>query len=188
MYGIPQEGKITNDKLKLHLSKFGNEPVSITPDLWRHQTRPVQFLLVVDDFGIKYERQEDIKHLFDALKTIYKISEDWDGKLYLGLNLECGYYNMEVLISMQKYVSKALHKFLHPTSKRTQYAPHQWMRPNYGARKKLATPLDTSPPIPEEQKRQDPTNYWNIPLLCPRCGMQYANSPQYTSRATIKSN
>ena len=51
---------------------------------------------------------------------------------------------------MQNYVNKALHKFQHLTPKCAQYAPHQWNRPNYGATKQLATPLGTSPPIPEE--------------------------------------
>ena len=87
MYGIPQAGKIANDKLKLHLSKFGYDPEPIAPCLWWHQSRPLKFSLELDDFGIKYERREDIKHLLNALKTIYKISEDWDGKLYCGLNL-----------------------------------------------------------------------------------------------------
>ena len=108
----------------------------------------------MDDFGIKYERQEDITHLLNALKTIYKISKDWDGKLYCGLNLEWEYYKREVMVSMQNYVTKALHKFQQPTSKRTQYAPHQWTHPNYGVTKQLATPLDTSLPIPEERKRR----------------------------------
>ena len=88
MYGIPQEGKIANDKLKLHLANFEYKPAPITPGLWQHQTRPLQFPLVVDDVGITYECQEVIKYLLDALKTIYKISEDWDGNLYCGLNLE----------------------------------------------------------------------------------------------------
>ena len=78
MYGLPQAGKNANDKLKLHLAKFGYDPAPITPGLWRHQTCPLQFSLVVDAFGIKYERQEDITHLLDAIKKIYKISEDWD--------------------------------------------------------------------------------------------------------------
>ena len=87
MYGLPQAGKIENDKLKIHLAKFGYEPAPITPGLWRHQTRSLKFSLVVDDFGIKYDHQEDITHLLDALKTIYKIYEEWDEKLYCGLNL-----------------------------------------------------------------------------------------------------
>ena len=57
MCGLPQSGKIENDKLKLHLEKFGYEPAPITPCLWRHQTQPLQFSLVVDDFGIIYEPQ-----------------------------------------------------------------------------------------------------------------------------------
>ena len=55
---------------------------------------------------------------------------------------------------MPNYVNKALRKFQHTTPKRAQYAPHQWTRPNYGATKQLANPLDTSPPIPEERKRR----------------------------------
>ena len=154
MYELPQAGKIANDKLKIHLASFGYEPAPIPPGLWRHQTRPLQFSLVVDDLGIKYDLQEDIKYLLDALKIIYKISEDWDGKLYCGLNLELDYYKREVLFSMPNYVTKALHKFQHPTPKRAQYSPHQWTRPNYGATKQLANPLDTSPPIPEDRKRR----------------------------------
>ena len=55
---------------------------------------------------------------------------------------------------MPNYVTKALHKFQHPTPKRAQYALHKWTRPNYGATKQLANPLDTSSQIPEEQKRR----------------------------------
>ena len=89
--GYPMQEKFENDKLKLHLAKFGYEPAPITPGLWRQQNFPLHFSLVVDDFRIKYERPEDITHPLDALKTIYKISEDWDGTLYCGLNLGWDY-------------------------------------------------------------------------------------------------
>ena len=42
----------------------------------RHKTPPLQFLLLVDDFGVQYERQADITYLQDTLKAIYNISED----------------------------------------------------------------------------------------------------------------
>ena len=74
--------------------------------------------------------------------------------VHIGRDLGWDYYKREVLVSMPNYVTKALHKFQHPTPKRAQYAPHQWTRPNYGATKQLATPLYTSPSIPEEQKRR----------------------------------
>ena len=136
------------------MAKFGYDPAPTPPGLWQHQTRPLQLSLVVDDFVVKYERQEDITHLLNTLKTIYKISEDWGGKLYCGLNLKWDYYKQEVLVSIPNYVTKALHKFQHPTPRRVQYVPHQWTRPNYGATKQQATPLNTSPPIPEERKRK----------------------------------
>ena len=100
--------KITNDKLNIYLDTFGYDPALITPGLWWHQTHHFQFLLVVDNFGVKYEFQEEITHLLNALKN-YKMSEDWDGKLYYGLNLKWDYYKQEVLVSMPNYVTKSLH-------------------------------------------------------------------------------
>ena len=87
MYGLPQAGKISNDKLKLHLDKFGYETEPIMLGLWWYQTRLLQFSLVVNEFWVKYEPQAYITHLLNALKTIYKISEDWDYMLYCGPNL-----------------------------------------------------------------------------------------------------
>ena len=43
VYGLPQAGKIVNDKLKLHLAKFGYDPSPITPGLWRQQNPPFNF-------------------------------------------------------------------------------------------------------------------------------------------------
>ena len=53
MFRLPQAGKIANNKLKLHLAKFGYAPSPITPVLWLHQTCPFKFSLVVGDFGVK---------------------------------------------------------------------------------------------------------------------------------------
>ena len=87
IYGNPKGGvwntprrKITNDKLKLHMAKFGKNPAPITPGLWRHQTPLLQISLIFDDFGVKYELQEYITHLIDALKTVYNIYEERDVK------------------------------------------------------------------------------------------------------------
>ena len=68
MYGLPQAGKISNDNLKINLTKFGYEPATTTPGLRWYQTCPLSFKLVVDDFGVKYERQDNTTHILDALK------------------------------------------------------------------------------------------------------------------------
>ena len=48
------------------METFRYDTAPITPRLWRHQTCPLQFSLVVDYFGVKYERQADINHILDA--------------------------------------------------------------------------------------------------------------------------
>ena len=52
---------------------------------------------------------------------------------------------------MPNYATKALHKFQQPTPRLAKYAPHQLTCTNYGEIKQLETPLDNSPPIPEQK-------------------------------------
>ena len=54
MPGLKQAGRIANNRLKAHLAKFGFAPVPRTLALWKHDTKPIFFSLVVDNFGVKY--------------------------------------------------------------------------------------------------------------------------------------
>jgi len=52
----------------------------------------VWFNLCVNDFGVKYIGDENLKHLFQALRTeTYDIVEDWTGDLYCGIKLDWNY-------------------------------------------------------------------------------------------------
>jgi hypothetical protein len=57
------------------------------PGLWYHDTRPILFTLVVNNFGVKYIKDDDVKHLIASLKTMYKLTEDWIGDLYCRIAL-----------------------------------------------------------------------------------------------------
>ena len=85
LYGLPQSGILANKLLHKRLKPHGYYELPHTPGLWKHVTIPVQFTLVVDNFGVKYTGKENIQHLINALKETYEISEDWDGALYCGL-------------------------------------------------------------------------------------------------------
>jgi hypothetical protein len=85
IYGLPQAGILANKLLKKRLKPHGYYEVPHTPGLWKHISRPIQFTLVVDNFGIKYVGRKHIEHLLRAIKTHYKVSEDWEGKLYCGI-------------------------------------------------------------------------------------------------------
>ena len=88
MYGLPQARKIAHDALIQHLCPFGYHPTSNIPGLWVHDTKPLSFVLTVDDFGIKYRNISDAKHLLTSLGKKYEFSTDWKGLSTVGLLLD----------------------------------------------------------------------------------------------------
>jgi polysaccharide deacetylase 2 family uncharacterized protein YibQ len=73
------------------LNKHGYQQSKLVPGLWKHDKRPIQFTLVVDDFGVKYTRQEDVEHLKSVIEQDYTVTADWTGNQYVRLtNLQAG--------------------------------------------------------------------------------------------------
>ena len=102
MPGLKQAGRIANDQLIKHLAQFGYDPIRHTPSLWRHKNRDIIFSLVVDDFGVNYVGKKNAEHLLDSLHTLYRVSEDWIGSKFLGLQLDWNLKNCHVDILMPK--------------------------------------------------------------------------------------
>jgi hypothetical protein len=50
MYGLPQAGILANEVLQRNLAKDGYLPTQHTHGFWKHNTHPISFSLVVDDF------------------------------------------------------------------------------------------------------------------------------------------
>jgi len=151
MYGLPQAGRIANDKLLPILESAGYHQAEHTPGMFTHEWRPIAFSLVVDDFGIKYVGKEHADHLLDTLREHYTISVDWTGSSYLGLQLDWDYEKRTVDLSMLGYVEKALQCFQHTMPTRPQHAPHAWIPPQYGVHTQLTAPIDTSPNLDKTQ-------------------------------------
>ncbi len=108
MYGLPQSGLLANELLKKRLNKHGYQQSKLVPGLWKHDTRPIKFTLVVDDFGVKYVGKEHAQHLKTTLKEHYKLTCDWTGTQYIGITLDWGYKKQQVHLSMPNYMKKAL--------------------------------------------------------------------------------
>jgi hypothetical protein len=87
MYGLPQAGILTNELLQRNLAKDGYRPTQHTHGLWKHDTHPISFSLVVDDFEVKYVGREHSEHLMEFIKNNYNISSDWKGSTYCGVTL-----------------------------------------------------------------------------------------------------
>ena len=119
MYGLPQSGRISHESLVKHLDPYGYQPSSKTPVLWKHKNRPINFTLLVDNFGVKYLGKEHSLHLKAALEDKYKVNKHWYGKLYIGIALRWDYKKGTVQISMSGYIRASLHSFQHKKTQNT---------------------------------------------------------------------
>ena len=63
MYGLPAAGILSNKYLEQGLYDYGFYQSNFTNGLWIHESRPIQFALVVDDSGVKYINDADVNYL-----------------------------------------------------------------------------------------------------------------------------
>ena len=108
MYGLPQAGLLANELLEKRLNKRGYHQSKLVPGLWKHKWRPIQFTLVVDDFGVKYFGKEHALHLKSTLEDNCGVATEWDGERYIGITLDWDYERRQVHLSMPGYIAKAL--------------------------------------------------------------------------------
>ncbi len=71
LYGLKEAGELSNLRLVQLLSSFGFVETS-TPCLFRHTSRPITFVLVVDDFGVKYQHRAESWSCVCLASTIAK--------------------------------------------------------------------------------------------------------------------
>ena len=85
------------------------------------------FVLVVDNFGIKYLQKRHAEHLLTALQTSYKITTDWSGTKCAGMDLHWDYTKQHVAhLLWQNW----------PQKSRALSSPPLWVF--YGAKQKIA--------------------------------------------------
>lgn len=133
-YGLKQSGRIAHDDLVSHLKESGYVKAPRTEGLFVHKTRKISFTLVVDDFGIKYEKLADLEHLTAAIRKKYPLKVDYDAKQYVGITLDWNYDEGELICSMPGYVAQALREFEHASPPSHYKGPSKIDRPDYGVK------------------------------------------------------
>jgi hypothetical protein len=124
MHGLPQDKILANKKPLPHLGAHRYYPCASTHGLFKHNTCPIAFSLVVHDFCIKYIGKEHANHLLKTLQTNYTVTVDWDRTSFLGMRLAWNYTNRTMDMSMPEYVAKALQRFQHASAVST-FKPYQ---------------------------------------------------------------
>ena len=140
MYGLPPAGLLANKLLEKCLNKHGYRQSKLVTGLWKHDTQPIQFTLVVDDFGVKYVGEEHTQHLKNTLEEHYNLTCDWTGTRYIGITLDWDYNKRQVLKQFQHIAGKL------------QHSPYPSVPIQYGA-KKYATQESTAPLLEDKDTR-----------------------------------
>ena len=147
IYGLPQAGKLAQDRLVKHLMGHGYNQCVNTPCLFVHNSNGVAFTLVVDDFLIKYKEQSAVDHLLNALRELYVITTNFsDTKKYVGITL---YHNTKkhyIDMSIPGYVVKASQRFQR-TNLRKADSPIIYVPPRYGKCQQEVHPEPLSIPL-----------------------------------------
>jgi hypothetical protein len=146
IYGLPQAGKLSQDRLVKHLATHEYIQCINTPCLFVHRTNGVAFTLVVDDFLIKFKQRSAVEHLLSALRELYTITTDFAAtQKYVGITL---HYNKEkryIDMSIPGYVKKAIQRFQRTNLKGAD-SPIIYVPPNYSKHQQEA-PMD-EPSVP----------------------------------------
>jgi hypothetical protein len=151
IYGLFQSGLLAQKDL-IKLLEANGYYMTTTNCLFRHRTRDIYFSLIVDDFGFKYTKEEDVNHLVGVLGTKYKTHIDWSGTRFLGITLDWDYTSpiRSVTTSMPDFVIKALKRYGYDFSQPPALSPGGWIRPQYGVKQQMVA-VDNSPPLSADE-------------------------------------
>jgi hypothetical protein len=143
IYGLPQAGRLAQDRLIEHLATHGYHQAANTPCLFTHESNSVTFALVVDDFGIKYKKEADADHLLRALRELYIMTEDRSTEQkFVGITIQHDRNKRRMRLSMPGYLQNAITRF-GKAKKSGAKSPLIYTPPQLGAAQQMVPELTT---------------------------------------------
>ncbi len=152
MYGLKDAGKLSNLRLVSLLSASGFLETT-TPCLFRHVSRPISFVLVVDDFGIKYQNRDGYDYLISCLSRLYHVKSHPIASKFLGFAITHDRSQRTLSLSYPGYVDALLHR-LRPHGVKLAASPAVYHPPVYGSSAPQHATTDSSPPATTAQKKE----------------------------------
>ncbi len=152
IYGLKESGKLFNDRLLSLLDCFGFIQTS-TSCLFRHTTRPSAFVLVVDDFGIKYQNRDDFDFLVQFLSTLYHVKAHLIAHSFLGSTLKHDRLLRTLSLSYPGYVDFLLAR-LRPDGIKGCVTPSIYTPPHFGSATPQTPTVDPEPSASAAQRKE----------------------------------
>ncbi len=153
-YGLPQAGIIANTLLRSRLEAKDFYEAASTPGLWCHKWRPIQFCLIIDNFGGEYVGLEHFTYLLDILKKFHGVQYNMAGDKFAGMDIEWNYASCRCCIGMPGYISLLLLKYKHPQPAKTQLPPYKCLPIAYGAKLHITPDPDALELLNANRKRR----------------------------------
>jgi hypothetical protein len=123
-----------------------------TPCLFRHPTRSIAFVLVVDDVGIKYQSRDDYEYFVHCLSSLYHVTAHPIATKFLGFTLKYDRQLRTFAVSYPGYADALLTRLrlegVKPCDKHSVYKP-----PRFGFTTPQVPPPTLSPPPPPPNER-----------------------------------
>ncbi len=133
-YGLPQAGFLANNLLQSCLEAKDFYEAASTPGLWRHKWRPIQFCLIINNFGVEYVGLEHFTYLLDILKKFHGVQYNMAGNKFAGMDIKWNYAAHCCRISMPGYISLLLLKYKHPPPAKPWLSPYKCLPIGYGSK------------------------------------------------------
>ena len=151
IYGLKEAGKLSNLRLVRLLANWGFVETS-TPCLFRHPTRSIAFVLVVDDFGIKYHSRDDYDYLVQCLSSLYHVKAHPIATKFLGFTLKHDRQLRTFALSYPGYADALLTR-LRPDGVKLCSTPSVYTPPRFGSTAPQVPTTDTEPPASAAQRK-----------------------------------
>ncbi len=152
-YGLPQSGILANNLFCSRLVTEGFYESVSTPGFWRHKWHPIQFSLIIDDFGVEYVGIEHFNFLLNILKKYHGVQFNMAGDKLVGIIIKWDYPGKCCQISMPGYIDNLLIKFKHPHSSKLRLSPYACLPIFYGAKAQFAPNDDASELLDDARKQ-----------------------------------
>ncbi len=133
-YGLPQAGILANNLLRSCLEAKGFHEAASTTCLWCHKWWPIQFCLIVDNFGVEYVGLEHFNYLLSVLKKFHGVQYNMAGNKFADIDIEWAFAANRCHISMPGYISMLLLKFKHPHPTKPWLPSYKCLPITYGAK------------------------------------------------------